>query len=194
MVFNATFNNVSAISWRSVLFVEETGVRGENNRPAAGHWQFCTSRPERDSNSQHQWSPLILVICTDCICSCKSNHHSITATTGPDYIGSCKSNHHTITATTGLDYQELILYGYMKNSKTINTSFINFLLSVARLTIYKSRQIMVFENRNWHKQTIFIYHAFTYYKMNSRLPVFIKCFDVHNSLIRFQNDSVELLL
>ena len=26
MVFNATFINISAISWRSVLFVEETGV------------------------------------------------------------------------------------------------------------------------------------------------------------------------
>jgi hypothetical protein len=25
MVFNVTFNNISAISWRSVLFVEETG-------------------------------------------------------------------------------------------------------------------------------------------------------------------------
>jgi hypothetical protein len=25
MVFNATFNNISVISWRSVLFVEETG-------------------------------------------------------------------------------------------------------------------------------------------------------------------------
>jgi hypothetical protein len=25
MVFNATFNNISAISWRSVLLVEETG-------------------------------------------------------------------------------------------------------------------------------------------------------------------------
>ena len=24
MVFNATFNNISGISWRSVLFVEET--------------------------------------------------------------------------------------------------------------------------------------------------------------------------
>jgi len=35
MVFNAAFNNVSAISWRSVLFVEETGVPGENHRPAA---------------------------------------------------------------------------------------------------------------------------------------------------------------
>ena len=26
MVFNVTFNNISAISWRSVLLVEETGV------------------------------------------------------------------------------------------------------------------------------------------------------------------------
>jgi hypothetical protein len=26
MVFNATFNNISVISWWSVLFVEETGV------------------------------------------------------------------------------------------------------------------------------------------------------------------------
>jgi hypothetical protein len=31
MVFNATFNNISGISWWSVLLVEEeTGVPGEN--------------------------------------------------------------------------------------------------------------------------------------------------------------------
>jgi hypothetical protein len=30
MVFNATFNNISAISWRSVLLVKKTGVPGEN--------------------------------------------------------------------------------------------------------------------------------------------------------------------
>jgi hypothetical protein len=29
MVFNATFNNISAISWRLVLLVEETGVPRE---------------------------------------------------------------------------------------------------------------------------------------------------------------------
>jgi hypothetical protein len=29
MMFNATFNNISAISWRSVLLVEETRVLGE---------------------------------------------------------------------------------------------------------------------------------------------------------------------
>jgi len=33
MVFSATFNNISVISWRSVLLVEETGVTGENQRP-----------------------------------------------------------------------------------------------------------------------------------------------------------------
>ena len=33
MVFNATFNNISAISWRSVLLAEESGISGENHRP-----------------------------------------------------------------------------------------------------------------------------------------------------------------
>ena len=32
MVFNATFNNISALSWRSVLLVGETGVPRENHR------------------------------------------------------------------------------------------------------------------------------------------------------------------
>ena len=30
MVLNATFNNISVISWRSVVLVEETRVPGEN--------------------------------------------------------------------------------------------------------------------------------------------------------------------
>ena len=34
MMFNATFNNISVISWRSVLLMEETG---ENHRPVASH-------------------------------------------------------------------------------------------------------------------------------------------------------------
>ena len=36
MMFNATFNNMSAISWRLVLLVEETVVPGENHRPIVG--------------------------------------------------------------------------------------------------------------------------------------------------------------
>jgi hypothetical protein len=38
MMFNeAMFNNVSVISWWSVLFVEETGVPRENNQPQRGN-------------------------------------------------------------------------------------------------------------------------------------------------------------
>jgi len=59
MVFNATFNSISVISWRSVLIVEETGAPRENHRPVASYWQTClhnvvwgTSRQEQDWNSQ----------------------------------------------------------------------------------------------------------------------------------------------
>ena len=39
MLFYATFNNISDISLRSVLFEEETGVSGENHRLVASHGQ-----------------------------------------------------------------------------------------------------------------------------------------------------------
>ena len=39
MVFNATFNNISAISCRLVLLVEETRGPGENHQPVVSHWQ-----------------------------------------------------------------------------------------------------------------------------------------------------------
>ena len=58
MVFNATFNNISVISWWSVLLVEEIRVPGENNRPVASHRQTLshkvvssTPRHERGLNS-----------------------------------------------------------------------------------------------------------------------------------------------
>ena len=33
MLFIATFNNISVVSRQSVVFVEETGVAGENHEP-----------------------------------------------------------------------------------------------------------------------------------------------------------------
>jgi hypothetical protein len=36
IVFEATFNNISVISWHSVLLMEETG---ENHQPVASYWQ-----------------------------------------------------------------------------------------------------------------------------------------------------------
>jgi isovaleryl-CoA dehydrogenase len=37
VVFNATFHNISVMSWRSVLLVEETVVPEEIHRPVASH-------------------------------------------------------------------------------------------------------------------------------------------------------------
>ena len=42
MVFNATFNNISVISCRSVILVAETGEPGENHRPYASHLESLT--------------------------------------------------------------------------------------------------------------------------------------------------------
>jgi hypothetical protein len=61
MVFNATFNNISVISWRSALWVEETAVHGENHWPAASHWQTPRTGFELKTS---------VAIGTDCICSC----------------------------------------------------------------------------------------------------------------------------
>jgi len=60
MVFNATFNNILAISWQSVLLVEDTGVPGENHWPTASHWQTLShngvyTSPWAGVEPQHQW-------------------------------------------------------------------------------------------------------------------------------------------
>jgi hypothetical protein len=36
--FNATFNNISAISWRPVSVVKKARIPGENYRPWASNW------------------------------------------------------------------------------------------------------------------------------------------------------------
>jgi hypothetical protein len=60
MMFSVTFNNISVISWLSVVLVEETRVTGENHQPVASRQQtlshkvvLSTPPHERNSNSQH---------------------------------------------------------------------------------------------------------------------------------------------
>ena len=77
MVFNATFNNISVISWQSVLLVEETRGPGENHRPVANHWQTLSHNVVPLSRFELTIS---VMIGSDCIGSCKSNYHTITAT------------------------------------------------------------------------------------------------------------------
>jgi hypothetical protein len=83
MVSSATFDNISAISWRSVLLVEETGVPGEK------HPTWHKSQAKFYHIMLHRVHPALagfklttlVVIGTDCIGSCKSNYKTITATT-----------------------------------------------------------------------------------------------------------------
>ena len=78
MVFGTIVNNISVISWRSVLLVEETGVSQENHRPAASHifplfilylWYIVIF----EEIGQHNDSRLLLrFVCCLCISKCKN--------------------------------------------------------------------------------------------------------------------------
>jgi hypothetical protein len=72
MMFKATFNFISVISWRSVLLVEETGASWENHRNVANRWQTLSHNALS--------STTLVVIVTDSTGSCKSNYHAISTT------------------------------------------------------------------------------------------------------------------
>ena len=69
-VLNTTINNISILSWRSVLLVEETGVPGEIHRPVVNH-RITLSHTVSSTPRDEQ----------DCTSSCKSNYYTITTTT-----------------------------------------------------------------------------------------------------------------
>jgi hypothetical protein len=80
-VFNATFSNISAISWRPVLVVEEAGVLGENpsvNSSRIGHHRFggvmvsvlASSEVDR---GRHDIAEILLKVALNTI-----NHNQIT--------------------------------------------------------------------------------------------------------------------
>jgi hypothetical protein len=83
MVFNVTFNNISVISWWSVLLMEETGGHGENHRPDKLYHICCI---------EYTWPwarfelTTLVVIGTDCTGSWISNYNMIMTTSAPFFI------------------------------------------------------------------------------------------------------------
>ena len=79
MVFNTTFNSISVISWRSVSLVEcpekTTDIPHVTDKLYHMMWY-------RVHIAWAGFEPTTLVVIgTDCIGSCNSNHHMITITT-----------------------------------------------------------------------------------------------------------------
>jgi hypothetical protein len=71
MVFNATFNNILVISWRSVLLVKETGVHGENHKPAVTDNLYHIMLDRTHLTWVRFELTTLVVIGTDCISSYK---------------------------------------------------------------------------------------------------------------------------
>ena len=122
MALNATLNNISVISWWSVLIggrillkvalntkksINQSiggGNRSTMRKPPTypSHWQTVSRH-----TSPWAWielTTLVVIISTDCTCSCKSNYHTITTMTIP------MPHAYTKTAIHSVGTEQYIIY------------------------------------------------------------------------------------
>ena len=82
MVFNTTFNNISVISWWSVLLVEETGEPGENHWPVASHWQTLSNEVVSSTLSYDHHIPQLIFSINNLLLAVFALIHSTNSSNG----------------------------------------------------------------------------------------------------------------
>ena len=105
MEFNANFNNISAISWRSVLFW--LGEKPPTCRKSLTNFiTWCCIDYTSTWNGFE--ITILVVIDSDGTCSCKSNYHIYTTSTTPDIHIKWWSCRFTVIWRVSLVEQELL--------------------------------------------------------------------------------------
>jgi hypothetical protein len=113
------------------------GVPWENHQPAESHWQTLSHNVELTT---------LVVICTDCIDSCKSNYHAITVTTALGSRPRRDSNHCICRCRSILLYT--IRFWYDRPLNIINSSNNNTKVSEIKVTHFPLYSWVVVDNRN----------------------------------------------
>ena len=96
---------------------------------------------------------------------------------------------------TNDSYKRIFLFGFYEIHKGININFINFILSIARLCIFKRRQMIKNNVSNvdvirYFKYTVrhYVSYFYSHYKYTNRLEYFRKKFLENNSIVLESND------
>lgn len=101
------------------------------------------------------------------------------------------------TTVNMLDFDEMLLLGYQKNVKNVNSVFLNLFLSQARLSIFKTRAVFLKIGRKIDLEIFFKYsfekycnYILHYFYLNNNREQFFQDFIKYNTLIKYKDGQI----